>query len=199
VIWERELRSRISDRVVPKSAAPYFGSVSLTRILEWVESPEIIFTKAPEQTRDQLLKESFEYTIVAMHEKLGSDVRNWQYGQAAFKHALIRHPLGAAVNSFWEKKLNHGPLPRGGYSFTPAANGYGDNNSSGASFRILVDTENWEKTLGINTPGQSGNPESPFYGNLFEPWANDRYFKVYFEKANIKGAAFEKFILEPEN
>jgi penicillin amidase len=199
VMWERELRSRFSDRVVPKSAAPYFGSVSLTRILEWVESPEIIFTSAHEQTRDELLKESFDHTIAAMREKLGSDVGNWQYGQAAFKHALIRHPLGAAVNSSWEKKLNHGPLPRGGYSFTPAANGYGDNNSSGASFRILVDTENWEKTLGINTPGQSGNPESPFYGNLFEPWANDRYFKVYFEKSKIKGSASEEFILEPED
>ncbi len=198
VMWERELRSQITDRVVPKSAARYFGSVPLTRILEWVESPELIFTEAPEQTRDQILKESFNYALAAMREKLGSDVRNWQYGQAAFKHALIRHPLGAAVNMDWEKKLNHGPLPRGGYSYTPAANGYGDNNSSGASFRILVDTENWERTLGINNPGQSGNPESPFYGNLFEPWANDQFFNVHFEKCKIKSSTYEQLILEPE-
>ena len=199
VAWERELRSLFSDRVVPNSVAPYLGSISLTRILEWVESPEAIFPTTPEQTRDQVLKESFENAIAMLQVKLGADVHNWQYGQAAYKHALIRHPLSAAVTTTWEKKLNLGPLPRGGYSFTPAANAYGDNNTSGASFRILVDTQDWENTLGINTPGQSGNPESPFYGNLFETWANDRYFRVHFEKSKIKASSFEQVTLLPEN
>ena len=197
VMWERDLRSRISNLVVPKEVAPYFGNASLTLILDWIENPGKIFTSNPEKTRDEILQKSFESAIATLRVKLGADVNNWQYGQAAYKHALIRHPLSAAVNSDWEKKLNHGPIARGGYSFTPAANAYGDNNSSGASFRILVDTGNWEKTKGINTPGQSGNPESPFYGNLFPIWANDGFFPVYFEKVKIQNSAFEKAILQP--
>ena len=199
VMWERELRDRMSDLVIPTSISPYLASISLTRILEWMENPEKIFPKDPEKNRDEVLKESFTNAIAALRVKLGPDVSNWQYGQAAYKHALIRHPLAAAVNPSWEKILNHGPLPRGGYSYTPSANAYGDNNSFGASFRILVDTKNWESTLGINTPGQSGNPESPFYGNLFELWANDGYFRAHFEKAKIKGASFEQFTLQPKN
>lgn len=198
VLWERDLRSRISDLVVPNSASPYFGSVSLRKVLEWMEQPQLIFDSTPEKRRDELLQRSFENAIAALRVKLGSTVQNWQYGQSAFKHALIRHPLAAAVSEKWEKKLNHGPLPRGGYSFTPAANAYGDNNSSGASFRILVDTGNWEKTLGINNPGQSGNPESPYYGNLFELWANDGFFKVYFEKRKIQSVATEQVTLIPK-
>ena len=198
VMWERDLRTRISDLAVPPSAAPYLGSVSLTRILEWMEDPTQIFETNSKDSRDQVLQTSFENAIKGLRVKLGTDVKNWQYGQAAYKHALIRHPLAAAVHSDWEEKLNHGPLPRGGYSFTPAANAYGDNNSSGASFRILVDTQDWEKTKGINTPGQSGNPESPFYGNLFPIWANDGFFPVPFEKSKIRSSSFEKTILQPK-
>jgi penicillin amidase len=198
VMWERDLRSRISDLVVPKSASPYFGSVSLTKVLEWMEKPQLIFDTTPEKRRDELLQSSFENTIAALGGKLGPNIQNWQYGQDAFKHVWIRHPLAAAVREDWEKKLNHGPLPRGGYSFTPAANAYGDNNSSGASFRILVDTENWEKTMGINNPGQSGNPESPYYGNLFPLWANDGFFKVFFEKRKIQSVAAEQVTLIPK-
>lgn len=197
VMWERDLRSRISDLVVPKDVAPYFGNASLTLILDWMENPGKIFASNPEKTRDEVLQKSFENAIATLRVKLGADVNNWQYGQAAYKHALIRHPLSAAVNTDWEKKLNHGPLPRGGYSFTPAANAYGDNNSSGASFRILVDTKDWERTLGINTPGQSGNPESPFYGNLFGLWAEDKFFPVHYNRELIQKTAYEQFTLIP--
>ena len=56
---------------------------------------------------------------------------------------------------------------------------------SGTSFRILIDTQDWDKTLLINSPGQSGDPKSPFYKNLFETWANDQYIPAHFTKYNI--------------
>jgi len=31
----------------------------------------------------------------------------------------------------------------------------------------------------MTAPGQSGNPESPFYDNLFDLRANDQFFPVY--------------------
>jgi penicillin amidase len=61
-----------------------------------------------------------------------------------------------------------------------------------------VDTGDWEKTLGINTPGQSGNPDSPFYKNLFPVWAADGYFQASFEKETIRGSAVQvwRFVTE---
>jgi penicillin amidase len=48
----------------------------------------------------------------------------------------------------------------------------------------------------INTPGQSGNPDSPYYRNLFETWANDQYFPAYYSKEKIKSVTKEWIILE---
>ncbi|HCX75419.1 MAG TPA: hypothetical protein DHU93_08430, partial [Algoriphagus sp.] len=74
----------------------------------------------------------------------------------------------------------------------------GDNNTSGASFRILVDTENWERTLGINTPGQSGDPESSFYKNLFSIWAKDEFVSVPFMKKSVENSAHSKQVFGPK-
>jgi len=71
------------------------------------------------------------------------------------------------------------------------------NQEHGASFRILVDTENWDKTLGINSPGQSANPDDPHYADLFELWAKDGYFPVYFSKDQIKQVADRTWTLKP--
>ena len=60
-----------------------------------------------------------------------------------------------------------------------------------------MDTEDWEKTLGINSPGQSGNPDSPFYKNLFETWANDGYFGVPYSAKAIEEVAAQKELFKP--
>ena len=75
-------------------------------------------------------------------------------------------------------KLDVGPRPRGGDSYTVDATGSSDNQTSGGSFKIIADTENWDNSVGINNPGQSGNVDSPHYRDLFKLWANGRYFPV---------------------
>ena len=54
-----------------------------------------------------------------------------------------------------------------------------------------------DKTLIINTPGQSGDSNSPFYQNLFTTWANDSYFPSYYSKQLIEQNLAEKWILKP--
>ena len=122
---------------------------------------------------------------------------NWQYGQEKYKHVYIHHPLSDAVSDKWKEKLNAGPASRGGNSYTPGSTGGNNNQSGGASFRIIVDTGNWDSAVGTSTPGQSGNPDSPFYSNLFDMWANDRYFPVYFSREKIETALSEKVVLRP--
>jgi penicillin amidase len=48
-----------------------------------------------------------------------------------------------------------------------------------------------------NTPGQSGNPESPFYRNLFNDWANDKYFPALYSKEKILANTTERYNLAP--
>ena len=70
---------------------------------------------------------------------------------------------------------------------------------SGASFRMIVNTGDWDATLGTNGPGQSGDPESPLYKNLFESWAKDQFFPVYYSKKKIDSVAIERLILKPNS
>jgi penicillin amidase len=51
--------------------------------------------------------------------------------------------------------------------------------------------------MGTNTPGQSGNPNSPFYKNLFEGWARDQFFPVFYSRKKIESSLAEKQVLQP--
>jgi len=111
----------------------------------------------------------------------------------------MTHALGKFVNKEIRAKLNLGPLPRGGNSYTPGSTGGNNRQSSGASFRMIVNTGDWDAAIGTNGPGQSGNPESPFYSNLFEPWAKDQYFPVYYSRSKIESVAAKRTVLNPKN
>ena len=147
--------------------------------------------------RDLFLKKTFELAIADLKSRLGDDTDKWQYGQPKNKHSQINHALGKVVEKQIADKLNLGPLARGGNGYTLGSTGDNYNQSSGASFRMIVNTGDWDSALGTNTPGQSGDPESPFYSNLFEDWAKDEYFPVYFSKEKIKSVTFKKTILTP--
>ncbi len=62
---------------------------------------------------------------------------------------------------------------------------------------MVVDTEDWDKTVGTNTPGQSGDPDSPHYRDLFGIWATNKFFPVFFSRARIEGVADEVLELVP--
>jgi len=77
------------------------------------------------------------------------------------------------------------------------ATGNGDNQTSGASFRIIVDTGNWDRAVGLNTPGQSGDPDDSHYRDLFESWANDRFFPVVYSRDRVEAATDRIYRLAP--
>jgi penicillin amidase len=132
-----------------------------------------------------------------LREKLGPNMDSWVYGQAEYKHALIRHPLAAAVDAQTWEQLNMGPTPRGGNSFTVGNTDSGDNQTGGASFLIFVDLRDWDNTLEMNNPGQVGDPDSPLYDNLFELWANDKVFPAFYSREKIEGVLYERLELQP--
>jgi len=129
--------------------------------------------------------------------KLGNEISTWQYGQINYHHALIKHQLGNAVDEVMRKKLEVGPLPRGGNGSTPGMTTNADNQTAGATFRIVTDVADWDKTMFTNAPGQSGDVDSPFYKNLFPLWGNDQYFPVYFSRKKIEEVAKERWLLQP--
>ncbi len=196
--WEKKMSSQLFSQEVPAEVKKLITYIPLSRIMEWITTRSTVF-KNSSTIRDEFLISTLDEAISYLEKKLGADMAQWQYGQAAYHHSLIKHSFSNSVNEVTRKKLDIGPLPRSGYGATVGMTGNTDNQQSGASFRMVADVSDWENTLFTNTPGQSGNPESPYYKNLFKAWANDRHFLVYFGKQKIETTAREKIILVPKN
>jgi penicillin amidase len=199
VAWERELHRRLFDFMPDPAAEEIFAGVQMATLMGWILNPETRFAGDPVSNRDNYLKGSFISAVEGLKKRFGTSTDNWRYGQENYKHVWIRHPLGEVVNLELQEKLNTGPLPRGGNQYTPGATSGTNNQSSGASFRMIVDVNDWDSSVCTNVPGQSGDPASPFYDNLFEPWATDEFFPIYFTRQKIESSAIEKTKLLPLN
>lgn len=197
VAFERRLSRNLYDLKVPEAAREHVGSVPMTLQIEWLTSPDGDFGDDPVAGRDALLLRSLEEAVADLTEKLGPEMASWRYGQEAYKHVLLRHPLSSAVDEETRELLEVGPLPRGGYGYTLNQTGMGDNQTSGASFRIIVDTGDWDATVGMNNPGQGGHPGHPHYEDLFELWARDGFHPVFYSREKVESVTGERVLLEP--
>ncbi len=198
VAWESQLKQAVYQLIVPEKIRSYFKTLPTKRLVDGLVTPISAFGSDPVAARDELLVNSLGKALEVLTKRLGSDMTKWQYGQPKNKHISLKHALSDWVSEEQRAKINLGPLPRGGYGETVGNTGSMLNQEHGASFRIIVDTENWDKTLGINSPGQSGNPDDPHYKDLFELWAKDGYFPVYFSKEKIKAVSDRTLTLKPQ-
>lgn len=197
VAWENQIKNLARTKLIPESAKGLITSVRMKKLVDWIITSDDRFGPNPMLDRDQFLIEAFTKGISYLKETLGDNIDNWQYGQEKFKHIYMTHVLGNFVNEDLKAKLNLGPLARGGNSYTPGSTGGGNRQRSGASFRMIVNTGDWDAAVGTNGPGQSGNPESPFYSNLFESWAKDEYFPIYYSRSKIESVTVHKTLLKP--
>jgi penicillin amidase len=196
VAWERALVKEVRKRFVPEAVQGLLQP-PLTQIIRWMNQPELVFTENALSQRDLLLAQTWATALDDLAKQLGPKLTDWAYGQAAYKHIALQHPLSKWVDAQTRQQIDLGPLPRGGYAHTPAANGSGNNQTAGASFRMVTDLADWDLTQMTNTPGQSGDPRSPFYQNWFEDWAKDRYFPAYFSDKKIKKHSVEQVMFKP--
>jgi penicillin amidase len=195
--WQHRLDANVTDRFVPAAAQQVVRGVQMKRVIDWLLAPSGEFGDAPVADRDTLLLTSLSEAVDKLTKKLGPDMSKWRYGQPEYKHVLIHHPLTDAVSDDIRSKLDVGPLPRGGDSYTVGATGGGDNQTSGASFRIIANTGDWDSSVGSNTPGQSGDPRSPHYADLFRLWARDKYFPVAYTRPRVESVAESVSVLLP--
>ena len=192
--WEAELRQRTRDALMPSGLG---GNLSLRKVIETIMVPPGTLGREPMLARNDLLSGALTTAMETLEGRLGADMSAWQYGQAAYHSATLRHPLGTAVDASTRAVLQAGPLPRGGYGSTVNQTGNGSNQTSGASFRIIIDTGDWDRAVGMNTPGQSGDTRSRFYRNLFEYWANDDFFPVFYSRNKIEEVTAVRMNLLP--
>ena len=193
--WYRALSASVTNVVVPAAARPMASGVSTHRIIEWLTSPGGDFGRDPLAARDSLLLTSLATAVAELTRRYGADMAGWAWGQ--YHQAMLRHPMSAALNDEQRAKFEVGPWPRGGDGNTVGSTSGGERQTSGASFRYIVEANDWDGSLGTNAPGQSGDVASPHYRDLFELWKNDRYFPVKFSRSAVEGVTELRVILTP--
>jgi penicillin amidase len=71
--------------------------------------------------------------------------------------------------------------------------------ADGASYREIMDTADWDRSVVTNVPGQSGQPESEFYGNLLPLWDKGEYFPMVYSRAKVDQNTAHKLTLRPSS
>ena len=67
----------------------------------------------------------------------------------------------------------------------------------GASIRQITDFSDLDKSVQMNTPGQSAQPGSPFYGNLAEMSGNAEYFQQAWTRPAVESVTAHRLRLVP--
>lgn len=197
-VWfTNHLRRAVVQAVLPPAAAKRLGGGDVSRVLQVLEGHGSWLTR---ERRDRILIESLTNALAEIEKRLGPDPARWQWGQ--LHHAVFEHPLAARVDAETRRRLTVGSWPIGGSSFTPMATSYRPATyqlTGGASFRMVADVGNWDASVVINAPGQSGDPASPHYRDLAPLWVDGRYFPLAYSREAVEKSARTRFELKPSH
>lgn len=160
-----------------------------------VPDTQLVLTLMEQGGHDALLRETLLAAWAEATALLGPDPAQWAWGaihQGYFEHPLSRFAPDLAA------RLDAGPAPKGGSNLTINNNGWRAKDFrviSGVSWRMVLDVGNWDASFTINSPGQSGDPDSPHYRDLFPLWAKDEYVPMRFSAAAVDAAAERRILL----
>ncbi|GAA4886470.1 penicillin acylase family protein [Saccharopolyspora cebuensis] len=178
------------------TVAQHIGSPDTLVLLEELEHPGR-WLRDP-AARDALLLDSLASAVAEVREKLGPGQGRWAWG--SLLHTLFEHPAADAFDDAQDRRFTVGPMPRGGSPDTVNQSGYqltDFRQLNGPSFRMVLDVGGWDSSVAINAPGQSGDPASPHYRDLAEPWRAGEYFPLAYSRAAVERIAERRFVLLP--
>ena len=197
-VWmNKHLVPAVARRATTPAAADIIAAATAPSpyaILAWLERGGL---DAP--TQNEIVLASLRSALDEIATRLGPDRARWNWGglhQAAFTPAAA----AAFADPGLKAKMSHGPAPVGGSGQTPGASTYGMEDfkvTNGASVRFILDVGEWDNSRIINTPGQSGDPDSPHYGDLFPLWAKGQYVPMLWTRAAVEAATSQVIRLEP--
>ena len=186
VAWEQALGNHLLKKIQLNNLQDEGVEFNTKKMIDQLLNPTNTLGDNPVVERDKILLQSLEDAVNNVKEKLGNDEAGWQYGQINMKHILIKHSLSNLLREPMQQTLNVGPIVRGGNENTINSTSSNLNQTTGASFRVIIDCSDWDLMTATNAPGQSGNPDSKHYKDLFELWGKNEYFPLYFSRNKIQ-------------
>lgn len=180
--WEKRVNTAIRDALVPAERRSLLPEVDWLVARDVLASPQEWLGADAVAKRDGILLDSLKAAYQAAASELGQDTSAWGYRGNS---RVMLHPLGGL-----DPSLNVGPYPIPGSSTTPIASG-------NASFKEVIDVGNWDASLALNTPGQSGVPGSDHYKDLAQRWSEGRHFPMLYSRGAIEKNTESRILLLP--
>lgn len=112
----------------------------------------------------------------------------------------LLHPLGGRTPL--DRLLNLGPVPLGGDANTVAQAGVRPleplaNPAAIANHRTVIDLADPDRSRYVVAGGQSGNPLSPHYADLFELWQRGESVPIAWSDEAVTAATVDRLQLRP--
>jgi penicillin amidase len=200
-VWLQQIQTGLADRFaknrgVLQVLSGRYKDLPPDLVLGILRVPESdLFGESPTTDRNQLLADTLKSAREELSILLGPDASQWSWGK--FHVVRFRHALDQQRGA--KDLFDLGPLARPGDEYTPNATGMSDSweQVSGASYRQIIDLSNWDRSWVINTPGQSGQPGSPHYSDLLQPWDVGRYFPLLYSRKAVEGETTDRLKLVP--
>lgn len=195
----RELGRRMVERIVPERARQLVDQIAPSVLLGLLAFPDTRLGAEPVAARDALFDAALATAWQQAVAALGPDSAAWRWGtlhQVRITHPLARIP---AISAAFPAIEGEGS---GGDSFTVMARwldatGPGWRARGGASYLQVIDVGAWDNSLWLNLPGQSNDPRSPHYGDLYRPWSAGRMLPMAFSRAAVDRIAATHTLLQP--
>jgi penicillin G amidase len=197
----------LAERVAGKGPVPVLaeGSMMGEHAREWLrtnlERDDCTwFDFGSGETRQQALTIALRETVDFLKAHFGPIFDDWAWSklhQLNFRHTLARAaPL--------EALFNRGPYPMGGDFDTVWATGnsffdLSNEATIGPPFRFIADLSDWNRSLSILAPGQSGHPRSPHYADQIQAWFKGDYHPMLFDREAVLKEARSSLVLAPES
>ena len=173
------------DHLLVRKESPYFDNI---------KTPSV-------ETKADIMAQSLADAYTLCQKKMGKNPTAWQWGRLHTYNWI--HNLAAAVpvlGTFFN--LNRGPFPAGGDMQTLNVAGYcwGKNFDVRLipAMRLLVDFGLDDPAFLITHGGQSGDPASPHYDDMIQPWIAVQSNPLPFREDNILRQYKNVLILTPQ-
>jgi penicillin G amidase len=187
-------------QVVPSMPESLRASIpgDMSEIVDLLEHPDQRLGPDPEKKRDEIMLGTLEAAFDDTQQRLGPNRAKWRWGQLAT--IQFEHPLSVLATGPERERMNVGPVPKAGDRTVVGVARYNKDFQvdAGASFRMVLDVGQWDNSVAVNTPGQSGDPSSPHYRDLFPLWLTGKYFPLLYSRSAVDKAAERKIVLVPD-
>jgi penicillin amidase len=202
--WVRETVKGIWSDDLGPAFDRYFGehAMALIRVLQGRAHARDWCDNRGTPVREScamIVADALRAALADLERRYGSDRTQWTWGRAHFAYGEHR-PFGLLplIGSYFNVTI---PSPGGDDTLNRGKMEFGEEppfaNRYAASYRAIYDFADLDRSLYIQSTGQSGNPFSPFYRSFAHRWAKGEYIRIPTSREEIATIALGTWRLEP--